>query len=481
MAVDEARRLAALHRAGLLDTPPSESFDRITRLACETLDVPIALVSLVDEARQWFKSRIGIEATQTSRDASFCTHAVYSRQLLNVPDATRDPRFAGNPMVTGAPHIRAYIGVPIFSRDGHGLGTLCAIDTRPRSFFERHLTTLRDLAKIVEETIHARELAVSAETERRLLTIADTVPANIGYWNRDLVCEFANEQYRTLLGISPAQIIGMSMKTLLGESLYETVEPHARLALAGQAQRFERSMTTVDGRDVVVEMRYIPDYRDSSTVRGFVVLASDVTESRRAAVALEVTNAQLLEDAAGDPVTGICNRQVFMDRMDATASHFPQSGQAYGLVLIDIDDFHLINDRHGHLAGDRVLRAVGQLLKSQLRSYRDVAARVGSDEFALLLFGEIDEEILGLVAERLRLQISALRVKGSDVKVALCASIGLTMQNLADARWTTTYSRATTALYDAKAGGKNRVNLARACDPGPNQAMSSRADDALRP
>jgi GAF domain-containing protein len=163
LPVNEAQRLTALRCSGLLDSAPSESFDRITWLTAEILDVPIALVSLVDANRQWFKSRVGLDASETPREVSFCAHAVHSRELLNVPDATRDPRFAGNPLVTGVPHIRAYVGVPLLSRDGHAIGTLCAIDTRPRSFFERHLKALTHLARILEDTIHAGELAMAAE------------------------------------------------------------------------------------------------------------------------------------------------------------------------------------------------------------------------------------------------------------------------------------------------------------------------------
>lgn len=168
----ESERLAALRCLGLLDTPPSESFDRITRLAAETLDVPIVLVSLIDEARQWFKSRVGLDVTETPRQVSFCSHAISNRERLNIPDASRDPRFSSNPLVTGAPHIRAYLGIPIHSLEGHAIGTLCAIDTRPRAFFERHLNTLGDLAKILEESIQARELValVARQTERLKLT-----------------------------------------------------------------------------------------------------------------------------------------------------------------------------------------------------------------------------------------------------------------------------------------------------------------------
>jgi len=109
MPADEAQRLAALQRLALLDTPATESFDRITRLAAKALGVPMLLVSLVDADRQWFKSCVGLDATQTSRDVSFCGHVVFERRTLVVPDAARDPRFAGNPLVTGPPYVRAYL------------------------------------------------------------------------------------------------------------------------------------------------------------------------------------------------------------------------------------------------------------------------------------------------------------------------------------------------------------------------------------
>ena len=156
---DDAERLLALHRLRILDTPPSESFDRITSLAAQSLQVPIVLLSLVDESRQWFKSSVGLDATETARDISFCGHVVFERRPIVVMDATQDERFADNPLVAGAPHIRAYIGIPIFTLDGQPIGTLCAVDVRPRVFRGQEVETLTKFAKIVEETIHAQEIA----------------------------------------------------------------------------------------------------------------------------------------------------------------------------------------------------------------------------------------------------------------------------------------------------------------------------------
>ncbi len=160
---DEAARLAALYRLALLDTPACESFDRITRLAAKAMGVPMLLVSLVDTDRQWFKSCIGLDATQTSREVSFCGHAVFERRPLIVPDATKDPRFAGNPLVTGPPYVRAYLGIPVFTLDHQPIGTLCAIDVLPRNFTDEEIGTMHDFADILEETINANELAVQAE------------------------------------------------------------------------------------------------------------------------------------------------------------------------------------------------------------------------------------------------------------------------------------------------------------------------------
>ncbi|CTP82440.1 sensor domain-containing phosphodiesterase [Xanthomonas graminis] len=146
---DESTRLATLRELCLLDTPPDRVFDLITQLASRTLRTPIALVSLIDEQRQWFKSRVGLDAPQTPRSQAFCAHAIHSTELLVVADARQDPRFRDNPLVTGPPFIRFYAGAPLMLADGTGLGTLCVIDSEPRSEFDapsrQTLQQLRDL------------------------------------------------------------------------------------------------------------------------------------------------------------------------------------------------------------------------------------------------------------------------------------------------------------------------------------------------
>ena len=160
----ELERLRALSATGLLDTPPEERFDRITRLAARYFDVPICLVSLVDQDRQWFKSRFGLTTLQTPKSNAFCAHAVVKRELMVVEDARLDPRFADNPLVTGAPGIRFYAGQPIFTPAGHALGTLCIIDTVPRQLDSVYTTALRDFALLAEEEVSKVTVAEGARS-----------------------------------------------------------------------------------------------------------------------------------------------------------------------------------------------------------------------------------------------------------------------------------------------------------------------------
>jgi len=155
---DEAARLAALYELLILDTPPEERFDKIAQFAASEFDMPIVLITLLDVDRQWFKARVGTEVCETGRDISFCSHAILRDDTMVVEDALQDPRFADNPLVTGAPHIRFYAGAPLALPSGLRLGTLCLIDRRPRTLDALDLGilgTLRDLA--VMELVRAEE------------------------------------------------------------------------------------------------------------------------------------------------------------------------------------------------------------------------------------------------------------------------------------------------------------------------------------
>jgi DNA-binding response OmpR family regulator len=152
---DEEQRLAVLHGLSILDTQPEERFDRITRLAAEIAEVPIALVSLVDQNRQWFKSSVGLDAKETSREVSFCAHSVTSGAPLIVQDTLSDERFAENPLVVGGPRIRFYAGFPLFHSSGSCMGTLCLIDSRPRHFSDSTIQQFAHLTGLVQQELNS--------------------------------------------------------------------------------------------------------------------------------------------------------------------------------------------------------------------------------------------------------------------------------------------------------------------------------------
>ncbi|MFT7338097.1 MAG: PAS domain S-box-containing protein [Marinobacter maritimus] len=193
LPANESARQATLDQLRILDTPPEARFDRLTRMAARLLNVPIALISLIDRDRQWFKSCVGLDVSETPRSISFCGHAILDRQPLVIEDTWEDERFCDNPLVTGTPNIRFYAGTPLHSADGQALGTLCVIDRKPHTLSEEDRQSLRDLADCAEEQISARELAIHYREQElqqqneslvMLKQLADMVPGGLYQFRR---------------------------------------------------------------------------------------------------------------------------------------------------------------------------------------------------------------------------------------------------------------------------------------------------------
>jgi len=218
---NEPERIAALRALKMLDTPAEERFDRITRIAMQHFGIPIALVSLVDANRQWFKSRQGLDATETPRNVSFCGHAILGEDIFNIPDALKDLRFCDNPLVTGPPNIRFYAGAPLHAPGGERVGTLCVMGSHSRTLSAQDLALLRDLADCAESELERVQLrAVKTQVrsaESRLSAIIDTVVDGIVTIDRHGVIHTFNPAAERIFGHPAAEVIGQNVRLLMPE------------------------------------------------------------------------------------------------------------------------------------------------------------------------------------------------------------------------------------------------------------------------
>lgn len=282
----EKERVKALHALGILDTPGEDRFDRFTRIAAATFGVPIALVSLIDSDRQWFKSRVGIEVCETPRSLAFCSHAIALDEMLVVEDTHLDERFADHELVLNAPFIRFYAGQPVYSLDGQPLGTLCVVDAHPRRFAAEQRRMLRDLARMVQDELN-RDLVVAARdaaqlalrelnaqleqrvqertaelrlSEARVRTIIDTsLSAFVGIDDQGRIDEW-NPAAEALLGWRRAEALGRSVTELIVPEAYRAAHDagFARFLATGQGtvlnRRLELPVITRGGAECMVEM-----------------------------------------------------------------------------------------------------------------------------------------------------------------------------------------------------------------------------------
>ena len=189
---NEEARVIALDKYAILDTDPEQFFDDLTLLASHVCNTPIALISLVDEDRQWFKSRVGLDASETSRDIAFCSTAILQSDVFVIPDALADERFRDNPLVVSDPHIRFYAGAPLINEDGYALGTLCVVDRAPRELAPEQKEALKALGRLVLAQLEFRRNLIllkealsdrtkeEHERQRELLHVQETLMRVLG-------------------------------------------------------------------------------------------------------------------------------------------------------------------------------------------------------------------------------------------------------------------------------------------------------------
>lgn len=277
---DESARLNALRRYGVVDTAAEPGFDRLTRLASHLLDMPISVITLVEEERQWFKAVIGLDAQETDRDVSFCAHAILRPdQPLVVNDVMQDPRFADNPLVLGEPNIRFYAGAPIVTPDGHGLGTLCVIDRVPREFSDDQLRVLQDLRDVAQDEFELRlvnrQRAMQAAAVDHLAS--GVVLSDPKLPDNPIV--FCNPGFLAMTGYEEDEILGRNCRFLQGPETDVSEVERIRRAIAEQrTYRGEVLNYKKDGTPVWMELTISPIFDDEGRLMNFVGLQTDVTE-----------------------------------------------------------------------------------------------------------------------------------------------------------------------------------------------------------
>lgn len=353
---NEAERLAELREYHILDTLSEQAYDDVTFLAARICGTPIALISFVDAERQWFKSRVGLAATETPREVAFCAHAITRPQdLMVVPDAEKDPRFAANPLVTSDPHIRFYAGAPLVTPTGNALGALCVIDRVTRELSAPQQDSLRALSRQVMTHLELRKMVA---------------------------------------------------------------ERDAHLA---ERREYEQRLEAYQRR-------------------------------------LEENNAALEVLSSSDALTGLPNRRVFLNRLEEEIARASRYDMPLSLAILDVDHFKQYNDTRGHLAGDVVLRRVGEVLRSSARA-GDIVARIGGEEFAVIL-PSTRREGASVLGERFRQAIARepWPDRAMTVSVGVATIAGGTIERSAF------MAAADAALYQAKQGGRNRVAAAATPD-----------------
>ena len=236
---NESARLAALQRYAILDTFPEQEFDDLSRLAAMICGTPIALVSLVDSHRQWFKSRIGIDETETSRDVAFCAHAILQPDVMVVPDALEDERFRANPLVTENPSVRFYAGAPLISQEGYALGTLCVIDRVPRELTPEQKDALKALSRLVVTQMELRRSVVDLSRAIRERRMTEEELDQLFTVSLDMLCIAGFDGYFKRINPAWEKTLGVPIEELLAKPFHEFVHPDDRDRTAAESERLD--------------------------------------------------------------------------------------------------------------------------------------------------------------------------------------------------------------------------------------------------
>lgn len=582
---NEKARLKRLERLMVLDSQPEALFDEITKLASQICGTPIALVSLVDKNRQWFKASVGLEGTtETHRDFAFCAHTILDNHILEIPDATKDKRFKNNPLVTSDPNIRFYAGIPLLLPDGNNVGTLCVIDRKPKHLNKEQKAMLSGLASIVAKALLFREdsLIEKITKESKLASIIETSRDAIISKSLDGTVTSWNHAAEEMFGYSSDEMLGQRITKLFPrEKLHEEDDFIKRITQNQTIKHFETERIAKNKKFVQISVSLSPVKNSLGEIIGISTIARDITQVKQLQKSLaheherlrvtmdsiadavittntdgKVTyinpvaenltgwsaedalnkniedvftivndNSRLpcmspidrclsenkitslenntllisrngneygIEDSAApirdkkgetigvvlvfhdvsaqrimaneityrathDQLTGLLNRSEFELLLKSVTENYKNPDEANALMFIDLDQFKVVNDSCGHAAGDKLLKEISNVIQNCIRT-TDIFARIGGDEFAIILPQCNTEKSLE-IANSICQSVHDFRLTFDKQKFRIGASIGLVM---IDSHWTSITNllkAADNACYMAKGAGRNRVHL----------------------
>jgi diguanylate cyclase (GGDEF)-like protein/PAS domain S-box-containing protein len=460
--INDETRLEALRALDILDTPPEAGFDAIAAGARHIFGCKFAFVSLIDADRQWFKAACGLQASETPREVSFCTHAVAADDLLVISNTRNDMRFANNPHVVGSPFIRFYAGVPLRAAVPGGgaalpIGTLCVVDDQPHDPTSDKLDMLVGMAGVVEALLEARrtskenlQMALDRQDAlddmartHRLLQHAERM-ARIGSWRLELESgkvHWSDQTYAIHgLALGSQAQLGAAMQFYPEDDRAKLETALERCAHEGTAWDLELNFTDAQGHPRRVRTLGEIDQRAGKRLAIMGVI-QDITDRYH-------FERRLVAVARTDELTGIPSRRGFNEELEAALDR-AQKGFPLAIAIIDLDRFKEVNDRLGHATGDEVLRVMANKLRAATYLGNYFVARLGGDEFVLILQGSRTQEQLSIDIARL---LADLRyaVSGDHDGIIVSATIGACVYGTSYVDRSSLLKEADEALYRAK-------------------------------
>lgn len=485
----EVARLEFLRQYQILDTEPEKAFDDLTYLAAHICGTPIALVSLSDASRQWFKSKVGLDATEAPRQVAFCDHAIKQSDVFIVPDTLSDPRFATNPLVISDPRLRFYAGAPLITTEGYALGTLCVLDLIPRKLSAQQVEALRVLSCQVTAQLELRRNLVKLgaanvalqDSEERFRLLVDGVKDYAIFMLAPNRCVISwNTGAEQIKGYQASEIIGQNFSCFYTDADIEVGLPSQALRVACAEGRWENEGWRVrkDGSRFWANVVITALHDRAGVLRGFskvmrditerkqaesVQLRAKVTEAAKVKLEKEINERKLAESklvyyAFHDALTGLPNRALLMDRLEHMLSRAKgREDCLFAVLFLDLDRFKVLNDSLGHMVGDQLLMASAKRLSACLGP-GDTVARLGGDEFAILLTDIKEISDATQIASRIQQELTLpFNLAGHEVFTTV--SIGIAPSTLGYDLPQDMLRDADTAMYRAKTQGKARYKV----------------------